>query len=273
MRVVALHGVACELQRCTQRRSSSSRNGPRGNGPSGNGPSGNGPSGNGPSGKRRDCRQWRASRATPVFAQPRVLAAQRSPVKPAKSNPLATSAPGLRSSIRHGSMRSRGTQGGTRVLRLGRAGRLPQCGGAGTPMRSPTTLRHSRCARRTRRCRRRARGRIQRTHAPAVALLGTHSRALTHSPQVLHNRAFVYTASSASTPRRSATTPRYAGPGADVDSLRSRRRCGRQRPTTGPTGHSRVYYQDAPHAHGAAVATQKHSAGRCSRLRRGTQRR
>jgi hypothetical protein len=74
------------------------------------------------------------------------------------------------------------------------------------------------------------------THAPAGALLGTHSRALAHSPQVLHNRAFVY--------RKLGEYSKAIGDYSKV--RRSRRRCGQpavaaQMWTTGPTGHSRVY--------------------------------
>ena len=167
VRVVALHGVACELQRCTQRSSSSgsgpsgsgpSGHGPSGSGPSGNGPSGIGPSGNGPSGNGVIAGGGARAEQRRLFAQPRVLAAQRSPVKarhvPAARHVRAGTA--LVDPARQHALEDLGTRGGTRVLRLGRAGRLPQCGGAGTPRRSPTSLRHSRCARRTRRCRRRA---------------------------------------------------------------------------------------------------------------------
>jgi hypothetical protein len=181
-----------------------------------------------------------------LFAQPRVLAAQRSPVK-------ARHVPARSPRLRRDCARRSGTASCARGPRYSR-------GYSSTAVWAVPVACRSAAAAQVRRGDRRllcgtravpvehdgaaaARGRRQRTHVPAGALLGTHS-----SPSLTRRRCCTTArsciASSASTPRRSATTPRYAGPGADVDSPRSRRRCGRprRRPTTGPTRHSRVYY-------------------------------
>jgi hypothetical protein len=175
----------------------------------GNGPSGSGVIAGG--GARAEQRR--------LFAQPRVLAAQRSPVK---ARHVPARSPRLRRDCarRSGTAAcARGVLRGTRVLRFGPcrspaavrrrryaeaiadfSAALALCPSNTTvpPPRPWPTTAHS------------------RTHRPVLCWVLTVGRSLAHSPQVLHNRAFVY--------RKLGEYSKAIGDHSKV--RRSRRRCG-----------------------------------------------